>query len=98
MNNREVSAQEAVYRILSMPMQRQNRTVIFVNADPNSERVGFLKPSKDLENRDDDDEDMFQKDTIVCLATFACNYNVQTMTNPMILMLHRFWQMMMIQK
>ena len=88
LNNREVSAQEAAYRILSMPMQKKSRTVVFVNTDPKSERVGVLKPSKDLEGKDDDDEDIFQKNIIIryavrpdsledlCLATFASNYNV----------------------
>ena len=43
LNNREVSAQEAAYRILSMPMQKKSRTVLFVNTDPKSERVGCSK-------------------------------------------------------
>jgi hypothetical protein len=93
LNNREVSAQEAVYRILSMPMQRKSRTVLFVNTDPKSERVSVLKPSKDLESKDDDDEDIFQKNVIIryaarpdsledmCLATFASNYNVSYTDN-----------------
>ena len=88
LNNRELSAQEAAYRILSMPMQRKSRTVLFVNTDPKSERVAVLKPSKDLENKHNDDEDIFQKNIVIryavrpdslegeCLASFASNYNV----------------------
>ena len=88
LNNREVSAQEAAYRILSLPMQKKSRTVIFVNTDPKSERVAVLKPSKDLEHKHNDDEDIFQKNIVVryavrpaslegeCLASFASNYNV----------------------
>ena len=88
LNNREVSAQEAAYRILSLPMQRKSRTVLFVNTDPKSERVAVLKPSKDLEHKHNDDEDIFQKNIVIryavrpdslegeCLATFASNYNV----------------------
>ena len=33
LTNREVSAQEAVYRILSMPLRRCSRTTIFLNTD-----------------------------------------------------------------
>ena len=33
LNHREVSAQEAVYRILSMPMKQFSREVFFVNKD-----------------------------------------------------------------
>ena len=88
LNNREVSAQEAAYRILSMPMQKKSRTVLFVNTDPKSERVAVLKSSKDLEHKHNDDEDIFQKNIVIryavrpaslegeCLATFASNYNV----------------------
>ena len=93
LNNREVSAQEAAYRILSLPMQKKSRTVIFVNTDPKSERVAVLKPSKDLEHKHNDDEDIFQKNIVVrysvrpasldgeCLATFASNYNVSYKDN-----------------
>ena len=93
LNNRELSAQEAAYRILSLPMQRKSRTVIFVNTDPKSERVAILKPSKDLEHKHNDDEDIFQKNIVVryavrpdslegeCLATFASNYNVSYKDN-----------------
>ena len=93
LNNRELSAQEAAYRILSMPMQRKSRTALFVNTDPKSERVAVLKPSKDLEHKHNDDEDIFQKNIVIrygvrpdslegeCLASFASNYNVSYSDN-----------------
>ena len=50
--------------------------------------MAILKPSKDLEHKHNDDEDIFQKNIVIrytvrpaslegeCLATFASNYNV----------------------
>ena len=88
LNHREVSAQEAVYRILSMPLKKFSRKVLFVNTDEKSERASVLKPMKDLEGKNDIDEDIFQKNIIdryvsrpaklndVCLAEFAANYSV----------------------
>ena len=43
LNHREVSAQEAVYRILSMPMKQLSRSVVFVDTNPKSNRIGVLK-------------------------------------------------------
>ena len=86
LNNREVSAQEAAMRILSMPMKRLSRTVVFINTDSPSNRTAILKPLKDLEGLEDDDEDIFQKNIIsrysmrpskldeMSLASFAANY------------------------
>ena len=86
LNNREVSAQEAAMRILSMPMKSLCRTVVFINTDSPSNRTAILKPLKELEGLEDDDEDIFQKNIIsrysmrpskldeMSLASFAANY------------------------
>ena len=86
LNHRELSAQEAAYRILSIPMKKLSRKVLFVNTDRESERTAVLKPKKDLDDKDGDDEDIFQKNIIIryasrpnsledmCLASFAANY------------------------
>ena len=88
LNHRELSAQEAAYRILSIPMKKLSRKVLFVNTDSQAERTAVLKPKKDLQDKDDLDEDIFQKNIViryaarpdcledVCLADFAANYTV----------------------
>ena len=45
LTHREVSAQEAVYRLLSMPMKRFTRSVIFVDTNPKDQRIAVLKSS-----------------------------------------------------
>ena len=86
MNYREVSAQEAVYRILSIPMKQLSRTVVFVDTSPKNNRIGVLKDLNAISQLDDDDIQMFQKILIdryehrphtldsICLAEFAANY------------------------
>ena len=59
LNNREVSAQKAAFRILSMPLKRVCRKVVFVNTAPKEKRVSIIKPIEVLERMDDDDEDIF---------------------------------------
>ena len=43
LTHREVSAQEAVYRILSLPMKQLSRSVIFVDTNRKNERIAVLK-------------------------------------------------------
>ena len=49
LNHREDGAQEAVYRILSLPLKQLSRKVIFINSSPKQERVTMLKPTYQLE-------------------------------------------------
>ena len=49
LNHREVGAQEAVYRILSLPLKQLSRKVIFINSSPKQERVTMLKSTYQLE-------------------------------------------------
>ena len=60
LTHREVSAQEAIYRILSLPMKQLSRSIVFVDTTPKHERIPVLRDSnaKDL---DDDDTSVFQK-------------------------------------
>ncbi len=44
LNSVEISAQEAVYIILQLPMRKSSRNVIFINTSPPAERVELLKP------------------------------------------------------
>ena len=86
LTHREISAQEAAYRILSMPMKKTSRKVVFVNTDVKSSRPAVLKNNEQLAGLDDNDEDIFQKSLLdryeyrpnslenMCLAEFASLY------------------------
>ena len=86
LNHREVSAQEAVYRILSIPMKQLSRVVVFVDTNAKSNRIGVLKDMKSIEQLSDNDDNVFQKSLIdryehrpcsldsMCSAEFAANY------------------------
>ena len=43
-NNVEISAQEAVYIVLQLPMRKASREIVFVHTTPPEERVQLLKP------------------------------------------------------
>ena len=93
LNNREVSAQEAAMRILSLPMKRLSRNVTFINTDSMENRTAILKSKAVIEAMDNDDEDIFQSNITcryavrpvilenLCLASFAANYSVSRTTN-----------------
>ena len=86
LKSREVSAQEATYRILSMPLKRCSRRVIFVNTSPVEKRVSMLKPKHILDEMDDNDASIFatspserysaRPDELenMCYAEFAATY------------------------
>ena len=86
LTHREVSAQEAVYRILSLPMKELSRSVVFVNTNPKHERIAVLKSPDLLSQLEDDDTNVFQKSLIdryqhrpqqltsMCLAEFAATF------------------------
>ena len=92
LKNREVSAQEAAMRILSLPMKRLSRNIEFINTDSLENRTAILKPKSVIEAMDDDDEDIFQRNILsryaarpvnlenLCLASFAANYSVSSTT------------------
>ena len=48
LTHREVSAQEAVYRLLSLPTKMLSRSVVFVNTNPKNERIAVLKSPDSL--------------------------------------------------
>ena len=86
LTHREVSAQEAVYRILSIPMKQLSRTVLYVDTNPAKDRIAVLKKITDINQLDDDDPNVFHKSLLeryqhrprtldqMCLAEFAANY------------------------
>ena len=82
LNNREVSAQEAAMRILSLPMKRLSRNVTFINTDSMENRTAILKPKAVIEAMDNDDYAV-RPVTLenLCLASFAANYSVSSTMN-----------------
>ena len=86
LTNREVSAQEAVYRVLSIPLRRCSQSVVFINTDNKESRDALLLPFSQLQKLDDDNEDVYCKNIIdryaarpkhcedMCLAQFAASY------------------------
>ena len=86
LTNREVSAQEAVYRVLSMPLRRCSRSTIFLNTHDKKSRDSLILPFTQLQKLDDDDENVYCKNIIdryaarpqnledMSLAEFEANY------------------------
>ena len=58
------SSQEAVYRILSLPMKQLSRSVVFVDTNPKNERIAVLKDSSALSQLDDSYTNVYQKSLI----------------------------------
>lgn len=89
LNAVEISAQEAVYICLQLPMKKSSRQVVFLNTSPPEERVTLLKPTSVLDNMKDDDEDVECSNIFtrykdrpssmgnVILAEFAAYYDTQ---------------------
>ena len=89
LTHREVSAQKAVYRVLSIPMKQLSRSVVFVDTNPKNERIAVLKDNVSLSKLDNEDTNVFQKSLIdryqhrpqelisMCLAEFAATYVIK---------------------
>ena len=58
LNSVEISAQEAVYVVLQLPMRKASRSVVFINTSPPAERVELLKLLSEIENLSDDSEEI----------------------------------------
>ncbi|XP_053378668.1 uncharacterized protein LOC128548229 [Mercenaria mercenaria] len=90
-NARNVSAQEAAYRILGLPLYVSNFTTVWIPSGFPEKRIRILKPNQFLQSLDDDDEYIFCTNIIdrysarpaeqlehMCLAEFAMWYQVQS--------------------
>ena len=64
LTRQEVSARDAVYRLLSLPMKQLSRSVVFVDTNPKNERIAVLKDKSTLDQLDEDDTNVFQKSLI----------------------------------
>ena len=81
-----MSAQEAVYRLLSLHLKDSNCSVVFVNTSPPESQVSILQPVEELFDCDSDDENVFKLSLIdryaaqpeslesMCLAECASQY------------------------
>ena len=58
LNSVEISAQEAVYITLQLPMRKSCRQVVFINTSPPGERVELLKPMSEIEKMEDECEEI----------------------------------------
>ena len=89
LNHRELSCQEASYRLLSLPLKKLSRKCVFINTDPKTERLVMTKPLSSIQTLDNDEEDLYLKSLIdryvarpnqlenMCLAEFAANYDMK---------------------
>ena len=87
LNCSEMSAQEAVYILLSMTLSKSSRQVIFINTGERDQRTKLLKSEKELQEMDPDSNDIMVSGLLdlyiarpddlenLCLAEFASNYN-----------------------
>jgi len=90
LNHREMSAQEAVYHALSLPLKMSSTQILFVPSDPPQDRLLLLKPLSQIDAMDDDDEDIYMGNLIekyaarpvelanMCYAEFAATYTYDT--------------------
>jgi hypothetical protein len=88
LNSSEISAQETVYHILSIPLSTSSRSTVFINTNRPENRIYMLKSDEILQKLEPDSKDVFVQGLIdmyinrpeemknVCLADFASMYNV----------------------
>ena len=56
-NNVEITAQEAAYIVLQLPMRKASRQTLFINTSLPEDRL--LKPMNEIENMDDDCKEIY---------------------------------------
>jgi hypothetical protein len=86
LNGVEISAQEASYGVLGIPLTNSSRDCIFIPTGPPDERIIFVKTERELRNLDSDSTDIGARGLLdhyvqrpdeiqdVCLADFAAWY------------------------
>ena len=92
-NCSEVSSQEAIFILLSIPLSKTSRSVIFINTGEKSQRIKLLKSENDLKELDPESKDVLSYGLLdyyvsrptelenVCLADFAAKYNYSKSKN-----------------
>ncbi|XP_059142987.1 uncharacterized protein LOC131930491 [Physella acuta] len=86
LNSNLMSAQEAAYHALSMPLSKCSRKTVYINTSPRLERARMLKTNAQLQSLNEDSTEVYMKDLFqkyserpqqledVCLATFTSEY------------------------
>lgn len=86
LNANLMSAQEAAYHVLSLPLSKMSRQSVYINTSPACERVLMLKSEKELAKLDKESNDVYVTGSIskysnrpktmenVCLADFIAEY------------------------
>ena len=59
LNNVEISAQEAVYIVLQLPMRKSSHEVVFISTSPPENQVHLLKPLQEISEIDDDSDEIY---------------------------------------
>ena len=68
LTHREVSGQEAAYRALSFPPQKNLQQVVFVNTSMPKDRVKILNPKGKLLQLDKSSTEVFKDGVVECYA------------------------------
>ncbi|GBM80454.1 ATP-dependent DNA helicase PIF1 [Araneus ventricosus] len=86
LNSNLMSAQEAAYHLLSLPLSKCSRKVIYINTSPREERARMLKTNAELRCLNEDSTEVYMKDLFekystrpgtledICLAQFVSEY------------------------
>ncbi|XP_055845331.1 uncharacterized protein LOC129911529 [Episyrphus balteatus] len=86
LNSNLMSAQEAAYHVLSLPLSKSSRGHVFINTSPIESRLMMLKSNKFLQNLNSDSTDIFVENDFqkyskrpvkheeLCLADFVANF------------------------
>ena len=92
LNSVEISAQEATYLALGLPLKKSSRSTIFINTSPPQDRVRLLKPQTDIDEMDDTSTNIDASNILKrysmrhtalenkCLAEYATWYDVPKQT------------------
>lgn len=64
LNASEISAQEATYCLVSLPLSRASEAEIYLNTSLPQERVHILKSLREIRNMDENSSDIFQNSII----------------------------------
>ena len=59
LNNVQISAQEAVYIALQLPMRKSSRQVVFINTSSPEDRVQLLKPLQEIKDLEDESDEIY---------------------------------------
>ena len=59
LNNVGISAQEAVYILLQLPMRKSSRQVVFINTSAPEDRVKPLKSLQEIKDMEDDSDEVY---------------------------------------